>query len=163
MKRIEVRLFLLLSCVLLMAFSCAHVRRISVDVQPKSIRAVTDAIAVHKQSYEAVLDVFKTWMAKYQLKKLDCQYWLSGEEPLREQSLDLCETYGFDYESRWLFGTERERIVISVFYDRKIGKTVIQLLEGGRPNQGKKSKDIEKELCDLLLKEFGKDAVQIVR
>jgi hypothetical protein len=154
------RLLILSLCLLLMGFTCYNIRKISVDVGPKNIEGVTKVISVGKEKYGAVLEVFKTWMANYQLKQLDCpEYELRREQPPPE----LCESYAFDYKSWGLIYDEPERIVISIFYDRKIERTVIQLFDWGRPYQSKKGKEIEKELVDLMSNEFGKNAIQVIR
>ena len=103
------------------------------------------------------MEVLEHWAGKYDLKKVDCRNY-----PLKaERFPDLCTAYGFDYKTRALVGPNIDRVVISIFYDSHIGKTIIQLFEQ-EPVQSKKSKEIEKELSDLLSERFGKDAVQVI-
>jgi hypothetical protein len=114
-------------------------------------------ISVAKENYEAVVEVLENWAAKYGLKKVDCRSY-----PVRtERFPELCTAYGFDYKTRALVGPNIERIVISIFYDPQIGKAIVQLFEQ-EPFQSNKSKEIEKELSDLLSQRFGKDAVQVI-
>jgi hypothetical protein len=150
------RLILVLSCLPLLAFTCTYVKQISIAVPSKPEQGLKE-VSVEKENYDAVLVVLEHWAEKYGLEKVDCRRY-----PVKtERFPDLCTAYGFDYKTRALVGPNIERIVISIFYDRQIGKTIVQLFEQ-EPFQSSKSKGIEKELGDLLSQRFGKDAIQII-
>jgi hypothetical protein len=152
----SIRLCLLLSSIPFVAFTCFTVRQISVNLQSKVINSFSTKSG-SMERYEAVLQILTRWAEEQKLEKVPCKKY-----PLKaEQFPQFCEAFAFDYESRWLFGVERRFIVISVFHDQKTEIPVIQLFEHNWTT--KKLKEIQKELSDLMSKEFGNDSVQVMQ
>ena len=154
------RLFVLISCVPLLAFSCLYFKQISVDVSSDVIQPLDKVSSPPEEKYEVVLEIFHRWVANYQFKKIDCS---KGWIGLDNSHPELCEGYIIYYQSRGLVATATLYVNVFIFHDQKIGKPIIEFFEGSRTNQSKKSKQMEKELSDLLSERIGKDAIQVIR
>ncbi len=149
----SIRLCVLLLSIPLIATTCITIRQMSVSPQSGSIKS-SSVNSGSMKKYEVVLRILTGWAEKQRLEKVPCKKY-----PVKAEQLpQFCEAFAFDYESRWLFGTEKRFIVVSVFYDQKTEKPVIQLFENT-----KKLKEIRKELSDLMSKEFGSDSVQMIQ
>jgi hypothetical protein len=67
--------------------------------------------------------------------------------------------------TRGLLATATLYVNVFLFYGERIENLIIEFFEGGRPNQSRKSKEMEMELelSDLFTNKFGKDAIQVIR
>jgi hypothetical protein len=152
------RLFVLVLCLPLLAFSCVYSKQISVNVPSNVIQPLDQVRASPEEKYKLVLEIFRRWVANYEFYGIDC-----AEYNHRNNSCpDLCEGFIIYSQYRALLGTGTMYIRVFIYYDQKIGKPIIELVEHGQINQTKKSKQMEKELSDLLSERIGKDAIQVI-